>query len=331
MVEDPLHSTVAELARSAFAGKPYTVSEVNHPFPAEHACEGIPILAAYAALQDWDGVFWYTLAHSDVTSADGLAASHFDLAPDPVKMAQIAAGSLMFLRADIAAARQAATRGYTRDQVIESIRLPWSESPFFDPGFSASFALQYRVRIASLEISSRPEIRATQGFPLRSDTGELTWAKGEKNTGLVIVNTKRSQAVIGFCGKEPLAVGNLGFESQTPFCAVTLSAIESKPIAQASKLVLTTGGRTANTEMEWNTSRNSLVNWGKAPVLAESVRGTIHLSGLRKARMVTIQRLDSSGVPDGQAIQADHDPARDVWSISLTRLPGIWYIINVRR
>ena len=50
MVDDPVNSTAVELARTAFAGKPYTVSEVNHPFPNEYAAEGIPILAAYSAL-----------------------------------------------------------------------------------------------------------------------------------------------------------------------------------------------------------------------------------------------------------------------------------------
>src|ERR1043165_3144237 len=54
MVNDPLHSTVVQLSRTAVAGKPYTVSETNHPFPNEYASEGIPILAAYAAFQDWD-------------------------------------------------------------------------------------------------------------------------------------------------------------------------------------------------------------------------------------------------------------------------------------
>ena len=75
MVNDPLHSTVVQLSRSAVAGKPYTVSEVNHPFPNEYACEGIPILAAYAALHDWDGMFWYTLAHDDAGRRPAAARS----------------------------------------------------------------------------------------------------------------------------------------------------------------------------------------------------------------------------------------------------------------
>ena len=60
MVNDPQHSTVVQLSRTAVAGKPYTVSETNHPFPNEYAGEGIPILAAYAGFQDWDMVVMYT-------------------------------------------------------------------------------------------------------------------------------------------------------------------------------------------------------------------------------------------------------------------------------
>lgn len=52
MVNDPLNSTVVELSRSAILGKPYTVSEVNSPFPNDYAGEGIPILAAYAGFED---------------------------------------------------------------------------------------------------------------------------------------------------------------------------------------------------------------------------------------------------------------------------------------
>src|SRR5207302_3150682 len=47
MANDPLHSTVVQLSRTAFAGKPYTVSETNHPFPNDWAAEGISIIAAY--------------------------------------------------------------------------------------------------------------------------------------------------------------------------------------------------------------------------------------------------------------------------------------------
>jgi hypothetical protein len=41
MVNDPLRSTVVQLSRTAVAGKPYTVSETNHPFPNDYASDGL--------------------------------------------------------------------------------------------------------------------------------------------------------------------------------------------------------------------------------------------------------------------------------------------------
>ena len=59
MVNDPLDSTVVQFARSPVAGRPFTISETNHPFPHRFACEGFSILTAYALFQDWDGLLWF--------------------------------------------------------------------------------------------------------------------------------------------------------------------------------------------------------------------------------------------------------------------------------
>ena len=59
MVNDPLDSTVVQFARSPVAGRPFTISETNHPFPHRFACEGFPILTAYALFQNWDGILWF--------------------------------------------------------------------------------------------------------------------------------------------------------------------------------------------------------------------------------------------------------------------------------
>jgi hypothetical protein len=59
MVNEPLRSIEVKLTRSAVVGKPFTVSEVNEPFPSDYESEMIPLLAAYGAFQDWDGIFTY--------------------------------------------------------------------------------------------------------------------------------------------------------------------------------------------------------------------------------------------------------------------------------
>ena len=170
MVNDPLNSTVVQLSRSAMAGKPYTVSEINHPFPNEYACEGIGILAAYAALHDWDGIFLYTFEHKLPAEWTARMPSHFEIRPDPVKMMNIAAGACIFLRADVQPAKETVHRSYSPEEVRESIRLASSQRPFFTPGFNPALALTHATRIQGFGESGGPYPSAAAMDPITSDT-----------------------------------------------------------------------------------------------------------------------------------------------------------------
>ncbi|MBC7237280.1 MAG: hypothetical protein H5T69_15670, partial [Chloroflexi bacterium] len=96
MVDDPDHSAPAQLSRSLVSGKPYIVSELNAPFPNDYACEFIPVMAAYACLQDWDGLFWFAYGGGSTAEewTNGMINSYFNMANDPVKMAETALGAL---------------------------------------------------------------------------------------------------------------------------------------------------------------------------------------------------------------------------------------------
>ena len=321
MVDDPLHSTVVQLSRTPIVGKPFIVSEVNHPFPHENAEEGIPILAAYAALQDWDGVFWYTLAHQDVTTMQNVALAHFDFAKDPVKLSQLAAGTLMFLRGDVHAAQRTVTRTYSHEQVIESLRLPYSEMPYFTPGFPLALALIHSVRVASFDGPPTAKFEPIAGEEYISDTGELKWRKG-----LVVIDTPASQAIVGRGGGR---TKNLQFEPQTQFCAVTLSALDNSPIESAGRLLLTAGARVANTGMVWDEKRTTLEKWGTAPSRIEPVIGTVTLWGLKPARAVFAQPLDGAGRPLGQPLPLKQ--TAEGWTLALGQLTTPWFVIEVTR
>lgn len=336
MVDDPRNSTVVQLSRSAFAGKPYTVSEVNHPFPNEYACEGIPILAAYAAFQDWDGLFWYTLAHREVTALAAKMAGHFDLAPDPVKMAQLPAGALMFLRGDVQPARETVTRTYTREQVRESIRLPYKERPYFTPGFPPVLPLLHGSRIASLDGPATRPISSAAGNRFESDTKELAWSCEGKGSGAVIVDTERSQAVIGFL--TGARVKNLSAKQSllvdanrpAPFGAITLSALDDRPIARSSKLLLTLAARVANSDMTWNAARTSLEKWGNAPTRIEPLSAlvAVQLAGLTGARQVWVAPLDGAGQAGTARTEATQQNGQ--WALKLDGA-ALAYLITVVR
>jgi len=329
MVNAPLQSTVVELSRTAFAGKPYTVSEVNHPFPNDYASEGIPILAAYAALQDWDGVFWYTFEPKASSEWKPIIGDPFDISHNPVKMPQLAAGAMMFVRGDVRAARQIIQRSYSRQQVQDSIRLPGTEKPYFTPGFPLSLPLRHGSRIASLDGKPTEKIELREADPIVSDTGELIWSMSPEIGGVVTVDTERTQAATGFVKAQGKQLRHLAPQINNRFASLILSALDSKPIARSGRMLLVAGAAVTNTGVEWNETRSSLKQWGTSPTLIEPVTGQLLLRNLEGARGVTIAALDGSGRRIGAPVAATKTP--EGWQVRLGEQVTTWYEIKVER
>ena len=125
MVDAPDHAAPVQLARSRVLGMPYIVSEINEPFPNDYAAEFIPILAAYGALQDWDGIFFYCYGGGQRDSWRGDAIlPFFPLHNDPVKMPQMAAGALTFLRGDVQAAQEMVALHLPHTRVLDASARP---------------------------------------------------------------------------------------------------------------------------------------------------------------------------------------------------------------
>lgn len=329
MVNDPQRSTVVQLARSAMAGKPYTISEVNHPYPNEYACEGLPILAAYAALQDWDGLFWYTLTHEPVIDEKPRTRGHFDFAPDPQRMTQLVAGAVMFLRGDVRPAKQTVRRSYSKEQVYESLRMSYAESPLFTPGLPKALPLIHGMRIAGFDRSVMETPVEKPVEPFVSDTGELRWANAAKKLGVVTVDTPKSQALVGFLAENAPSTKNLTVQLDTRFAAVTLSAIDDRPIAQSKKLLLTATARTANTGQVWNEKRTTLENWGAAPRLIEPVTGVVSFKNLSHAKQLKATPLSASGVPLGESLPGTR--VGEHWELKFGTPATTMWVVEVER
>jgi hypothetical protein len=99
---------VANVASSTTAGKPMIVPELNFPWPNEWRAECLPLMAAYGRLQDWDGLLYFDY------SPNGQALSSFGNQSDPVRWGQVPLAALIFLRGDIAAAKNTIHIGNSR-------------------------------------------------------------------------------------------------------------------------------------------------------------------------------------------------------------------------
>ncbi|MHC4807077.1 MAG: carbohydrate binding domain-containing protein, partial [Planctomycetota bacterium] len=96
MTDYPAQATLFSLAARRLAGKPFTVSEYNHPAPLDSQAQCVPMIASFAAAQDWDGVWLYTYSHTSDSWDREYLNSYFDIDTNPSKWGFMRAGTAIF-------------------------------------------------------------------------------------------------------------------------------------------------------------------------------------------------------------------------------------------
>jgi hypothetical protein len=340
MVNDPLDSPFNQFARTPVAGRPFTISEVNHPFPHKFAAEGFVTLAAYGLFHDWDAIVWFTWSRGRLANSEEGQPSRdcFDLSQDPVKLAQLAVAGLMWHRRDVARARETLVRGYTRQEITEAMRLnSWKYRPFFKPGFDLTTPLRHEVRWeltdVPLDTSSSGEASpATQAPPARieSDTGELNWLRADEKRGVIKVATPRSQSLIGFVRDSGESTPHMLANISNDFCSITLSTLDDEPITTSGRMLLVaTTGASQNTGQQFAEDGKTVTKWGKGPLRIEPIVGMLTLRKLAGAKAVTATPLSPEGCLMATAVHAAR--SGDNWTLNLGDPATTWWKIEVTR
>ncbi len=300
-----MRSIEVKLTRSAVVGKPFTVSEVNEPFPSDYQAEMIPLLASYGAFQDWDGIFIYASNPSSAVQWKPEIGDHFDISQDPVKIAQMPVGAMLFLRHDVAAARQTIERTYSTAQVDESMRLPTSRCLIGRPAFLSRCRLNTARASAASTARPPPKFTDAPANPIVSDTHQLSWLLSNKTgNGVVTVDTDRSNALVGFVKENNAQTSHLTADVANAFCSITLSALDDQPLSRSGSMLLTATGRSENTGMAWDERRANVTDWGAAPTRIEVIKGWLLLKNIEYALQVAGHAARWRGPPAEQLFKA---------------------------
>ncbi len=340
MLDAPSANCISQLCRSSVAGKPFTVSEYNHPFPNEYGCEMPLLLAAYASLQDWDAVYGYTFNHrwDDALLGGDQVTGFFDIANEVSKMVQMPTASLLFQRGDVRPANKLVTVSYDENRTYDSLKEKrWDRIGYhLDGDMSPLLPLVHRFRVERFD-AAHTTSAAELGFTppegrIASDTNELIWESGEKRTGRLTINTPRAQAAVGWIGGKALKTTDAEFHLGTPFCAVSLTALDGQPLARSRKILLVTAARCANTGMKWNAERTSINDkWGGPPLLIEAVEGRVFLRRDPKAAPLQLIPLDGVGKPRPNGAST---AAKDGAGVTLdlkSAANTAWYVLTARQ
>jgi hypothetical protein len=262
--------TLPRLALSRVADKPFICTEYNHPAPNTYGSETLPILAAYAALQDWDGIFAFAYCHRRDDWDARKITSFFDIDQHPTKMATLPAAAAMFLRGDVPPFPSALTGRVLKAEAIERVRRagPYLGADAF--GVDRRNALTRRVGLNLKGIALTTFAEPRPAWQWRTSDGRKT----------VVLDSPRSKAIVGEFRGDPFVVGDLRVApgpTRQDWAVLTFTALDAP--GPAARTLITATGLAENTEMGWKNPEHTTVgrDWGKAPSLVEGVAATITL------------------------------------------------------
>jgi hypothetical protein len=301
LVNEP-GGTLSRLAATRVAGKPFTVSEYNHPQPLTHAAEGFPMIAALGAFQGWSAIYSFDYTgnnHYEPEKLDG----YFDIKSDPSRLVHMPACVALFVRGDVAPARQlllAAMPLEAERQQLHQSQSAWTlTTDRF--GVDARWSLLHAI---GLDLKPVKEQAPTKLFPSTrsfvSDTNQLRWDVSFPGAGTFMVDTTRTKLFTGFVHGRTFKLGNVLLEigsTRLDWATVTMTVIEGKGFDGPGRILIAATGLVQNkgaTLQHIGGNRITLSDrWGEAPVLCEGIPAQIILPA--PAERSTFYPLDTAG------------------------------------
>lgn len=292
MVADRSGGNLARLAVYRVAGKPFTVTEYDHPAPSQYAAEMFPMIASFAALQDWDGLFQFDWGGTDPASRriDGF----FSLQQHPAKLAFLSAAALMFRRGEVAAASATAQLAIPAARVGEltaddvSMSDAWAQA-----GVAVGDMLNHRLE---LRFTPNGKLEATMA---KAASSPVAW---DAEALLYTVDAPAAKVVVGRCTGRTTKLAGVEFDvaaNPRRFAVLTLNAVDGRPLTGSRRLLLTAAGDVENTGMGWNADHTSVgTRWGSAPTVAEGIAAQVTLA--TTANRAKVYALDGAGARAGE-------------------------------
>jgi hypothetical protein len=271
--------TLTYLAQYRVAGKPYTVSEYNHPAPNDYRAECMPMLAAMAGLQDWDGIFQFDYGSQPADWSDARLQGFFQMVTDPAAVAFFPVAANLLRRGDVRPAREE-----VRLRVPHGMMLDWLTDHSGDVaslwrqvGTPQTAAIQHRL---ALEWTDGTELRGRaltipDDAPTASDAGEVTWHSAERK-GAFLVNTPKTKVALGDFAGTQVRLGRVTLDlgrTGNGWVAVAVTSMDDLPLRASRRMLVVAMSRVENQGMEWNERRTSVSDkWGTGPTVCEQVR-----------------------------------------------------------
>lgn len=279
--------TLARLAHYRLRGKPYTVSEYNHPAPNDYAAELFPMVSAFAAHQDWDGVYQFCYGNRTESLTAGKVSSYFSLAQHSAQLVFAPIAALLFRGGAVPPGPGPVRVGLPVEHMDKGLATAW---PDYRNWLSADVlpyraVLGNRYEVEFTDAGPEPVVPPLPKAPEGGDqiaTPHLTW-QATGDAPRFTVNAPAVRCAVGRIAGESIELGDVRLKVDMPagtWVCAALASVDSRSIADSARVLLSLATRIENTNMGWDAERKSVgKKWGSAPVVAQGVPAEIILPG----------------------------------------------------
>jgi hypothetical protein len=318
---DPVDWTIANTPMEASPGtdallgrtpwrlldRPFTISEWNIPDPNDYAASVVPFAAMVAALQDWDGVFFFQYQSGEGDWYADRIQRYFSFNGQPAKLALLTACAHLYRRGDLQPLAQ--TAAGTLDTLL--------------PG---TLALSHRIGIDP-QASAAASITPPTEPRLSTPDGRVVWDASDRQRAHVVINTPATRAAWGLIGGGRFDLGGIGLQVgqvDRDYAVLVVTSLDGQPLESSKQWLLAAVGSAQNQGMVWNESRTSVGNqWGTGPAIVNGITAQFEVG--QKVRR--IQALDGRGQPRGEVpLQTTGSSTR--FTIGPAH-QTLWYVIEL--
>jgi Carbohydrate binding domain. len=354
-------STFTKMARSRILGKPFTISEYDHPNLNFYCAEADLMMAAMGAFQNWSALMQFAWILDTDYNREHIWPM-FDMCSAPQKLVHFPACYAMFVRGDVhkgddrmvfayssskqndikavAKGKEVASIGYHSSGLLNSLPLALvsgtqvEESPEL-------FSSDGRVVIRSEKDVPEEIKEAYNNKLMQSSTGEITWNWQKENAGFFMVDTRNTKVFSGFVsGRTFIYSGMRLIPGKTRLDWLTLSLTLTNPSASSKQRSLMRPGSylLAATGLVHNTNAKIVAladqpgkiscsepdggNVGTSPVLCEGIDARLAFAGL-KGR-VKCYALDADGNRMQEVKVTSSEAGEAILDIS-AKYKTVWY------
>lgn len=294
MVDDTRDSEIFKVACHRIAGKPFTLSEYNHAHPNDWQAECLPILASYAAMQDWDAVWVFAYTH-DRDFKKPKIISYFNIEGNPVKMNLMPAAARIFLNQQIKPLAGEKVVYLDKQDILDNILTYWHDlEPYVKDrmGTVSNDTVVGRLAVTF----DRAAVPEKPVGPIPDPRYSWTSEGANTGTGQYVLRDPYASVFAGFRREDqPIDVGFLRIEELiSPFATFVLTPADpTQPLARADRMLLVAAAREQNSNMEWDAERTTTISRpGDAPPQIEIVKATLSIEGGTPVRIFALN-------PDG--------------------------------